>query len=149
MQLHKDQFSQIVFDTETRTIEFKWLAHPPMDYLLECFKLSVSLIAKYKAKYVLADNSIGVQMDMGTQRSVIENAGAMKDMVIEKYARIVPLDIFQEMVSYKIADHTLGIFTDSAKFKVFSNKAVAMAWLYSTVEAPFEKDDVLLHKSAE
>ncbi|WP_242928150.1 hypothetical protein [Pontibacter vulgaris] len=130
MLLHQDKYCLVTLDSANSLLEVKWLSVPDPDAFVKYFTMCLDFSEKYHVKYVLADNTLGVQIDVATQRRVIEIGGErLKKIVVKKYARVVPMDAFQEMVSYKIATEILKLVPNDMELMVFSNTDSARTWL--------------------
>lgn len=84
----------------------------------------------YKVLFFLADNSIGINVDVSAQRWVsVIAAQEFKELYLKSYARVVPKDAIQEIISQKVYNYFQELVPNQMQFETFYTLAEARDWL--------------------
>ncbi|MFD2244856.1 hypothetical protein [Pontibacter ruber] len=112
-------------------LKLTWLTQPDYQSFKDCFTIGLELAVQYKVTHWLSDNSTGTNMDMAMQRFATE-AGAryLYNTRIVRFAKVVPLDVFQEVVFRKVLDRFNSITSHTIDFEIFGNVDLALSWLF-------------------
>ncbi|MDX5420701.1 MAG: hypothetical protein LPK07_09950 [Hymenobacteraceae bacterium] len=128
--LFRDEICLIEFDSAQSIMRLAWLQQPDDVNYKKYYTKSLKLAIQYEAAYFLADNSRGTHVNLAMQRWLAETSAAYKPVLhLKRFARVVPQDAFQELVSYKIYDAYDALLPNSMQFGVFNDRALAELWL--------------------
>lgn len=129
--LDKD-FASISVDHENSLIEITWHRQTTEDEFREAYMLGLETALKEKLRFLLSDNSRGINLVLAQQHWVAAyGANIVQRLKLERYARVVPQDAFQEVVSYKMFDCVSRIDHGQMEFRVFYSRESALNWLLS------------------
>jgi hypothetical protein len=130
MDLYHSTYCYIAFDETELTLYLKWLKQPNETILLRMLNKGIDAAIKFQATGWVADNSLGVHLDLSMQRAVAElTASRIKETEITRFARVVPLDVFHELVTHKMIDMINELTHHAIEIEVFSELANARAWV--------------------
>jgi uncharacterized protein YndB with AHSA1/START domain len=111
-------------------LKLTWLTQPDHHNFKKCFTIGLELAVQYKVKHWLSDNSAGTSLDMAMQRSAAECAASyLYTTSVTRFARVVPLDVFQVMVFSQMLERLNNLASNTIQFEVFSSADLAHAWL--------------------
>ncbi len=115
---------------EGSLLEVTWHRQTTDEEFKEAYSLSLQTALQEELRYFLSDNSAGVNLVMAMQHWVSAYAsGIIENLKIERYARVVPPDAFQEVVSYKMYECINQLKQNQLEFRVFYSKDEAYKWL--------------------
>lgn len=137
-----NEYCRIQVDTEASVLYLTWLEQPHSEEFKACYTRGLDMAVANRVTSVISDNSIGINLDMATQRWVAE-VSALKpgQSHIRRYARVVPVDAFQEMVTYKIGESYNSMSESKIQFEVFHNLEKARRWVLSGKTEATEKKE--------
>ncbi|EJF09842.1 hypothetical protein [Pontibacter sp. BAB1700] len=77
----------------------------------------------------VTDNSIGFQPDLSMQRALAQLAASrMKYTFLKRFARVTPMDVFQELLTHKILNQINDLTVTTIEYEVFHNSKDAQVW---------------------
>ena len=118
-------------------LQFTWLTQPDLQRFKKCFTIGLDLAVQYKVTHWLSDNSHGTNMDMAMQRFAVESAARyLYHTKVRRFARVVSLDVFQEIVFRNVQKRLSDMASNTIKFEVFSSTELASSWLLQDVDYP-------------
>ncbi|WP_439882963.1 hypothetical protein ACSX1A_07295 [Pontibacter sp. MBLB2868] len=85
-----------------------------------------------KIKNLLSDNRLGINITLGMQRWTAEICAAyIQSLHVERYARIVQQDAFQQLVTYKMHDALNAMVYNQVDVRLFTTYEMGYDWLVS------------------
>ncbi|WP_157578724.1 hypothetical protein [Pontibacter roseus] len=107
-----------------------WLQQPDTSNLLAIYNKAIDLSIGHAVKFWIADNHRGFNFDVCMQRALAELcATRLYDTQVLRFARIIPMDVFQELVSHKMRNMMNQLVVNEVEFEVFSQVEEAKFWL--------------------
>lgn len=129
MIIYKNTYCTLTYISADNIIHLKWLRQPDIKVLLKTYENGIDLAAKYQATSWIADNSIGINFDVSMQRALAElSAKRLNETNIRRFARVVPLDVFHELVSHKMLNMVNQLNNNSLAFELFTSLEDAKSW---------------------
>lgn len=130
MKIFNDKYCHITYSASERAICLKWLQQPNVSVLLNIYTKGIDAAINLKATGWLADNSFGIHLDISMQRALaMLCASRMQETCIKRFARVVPMDVFQELVTHKVANLVNELTRNKIEIEVFSDLLDAKAWV--------------------
>ncbi len=130
MEILRKNYVTISLHRPESLLEVKWLRQPSDKEFKHAYKLSLEIAAQEQLRYYLSDNTMGINLAMALQHWVSAyGSDIIGSLKLERYARVIPPDAFQEIVSYKMFEFLSQQQQASLEFRVFYNRAEAMSWL--------------------
>ncbi|WP_299708773.1 hypothetical protein [uncultured Pontibacter sp.] len=130
MDLYKDNYCHIAFNKNERTHHLKWLQQPDETILLKAYNIGIDAAKRYHAIGWLADNSLAINLDLSMQRALAElTASRMNETEITRFARVVPMDVFHELVTHKVIELINNLTCNTIEIEVFSDLSDAKVWI--------------------
>ncbi|ARS35060.1 hypothetical protein [Pontibacter actiniarum] len=135
MFLFKKDFATISLNQRRSLLSLEWLRQPSSEELKETFIVSMDVARAYEVRFFFSNNSIGISTDLAAQRWVSSYmAAAFEQLKVERYARVLPRDAMQEVVTYKVFDEAQNLCPSNVLFNVFYDLKSAEEWLLQGVE---------------
>lgn len=129
MHLYNDTYCQIDFHETERTLYLRWLQQPDESILRRAYNNGIDAAIKYRATGWVADNSLAINLDLSMQRALaVVTASRMHETEIKRFARVVPMDVFHELVTHKVIDLINELTCNTIEIEVFSDVDDAKAW---------------------
>lgn len=130
MLIFKDKYCRIDYSSDDQLIEIKWLKQPDTISLLRTYTRAIDLAIELKVTGWMADNSLGIHLDVEMQRALAELcARRMHETNVKRFARVVPMDVFQELVTNKVVELINELTCNKIEIEVFSTTSDAKAWV--------------------
>lgn len=130
MYVLKKDFATVEIDCEKSLLVITWHRQTTDEEFKEAYMLSLQTALEKELRFFLSDNSTGISLVLALQHWVAAfGAGIIKNLKLERCARVVPPDAFQEIVSYKMFDYITQLDHGEMEFKVFYSKEEARKWL--------------------
>lgn len=130
MEILRKNYVTISLHRPESLLEVKWLRQPSDKEFKHAYKLSLEIAAQEQLRHYLSDNTMGINLAMALQHWVSAyGSDIIGSLKLERYARVIPPDAFQEIVSYKMFEFLSQQQQASLEFRVFYNRAEAMSWL--------------------
>ena len=130
MEILRKNYVTISLHRPESLMEVNWLRQPSDKEFKQAYKFSLEVAAQEQLRYYLSDNSMGINLAMALQHWVSAlGMDIIGNLNLDRYARVIPPDAFQEIVSYKMFEFLSQQQQTSLEFRVFYNKAEAMRWL--------------------
>lgn len=132
MIIYKNTYCTLTYISADNIIHLKWLRQPDIKVLLKTYNIGIDLATKYQATSWIADNSIGINFDLSMQRALAElSASRLCETNIIRFARVVPPDVFHELVSHKMLHMVNQLSNNPIAFELFTNLEDARNWAIS------------------
>ncbi|MBD1396109.1 hypothetical protein H9Q13_02935 [Pontibacter sp. JH31] len=129
MIIYKNSYCTLSYLSADHTILLKWLRQPTFKILLEIYDVGIDLAMNYRVTNWIADNSIGIHFDVSMQRALAELcARRLAKTDISRFARVVPPDVFQELVSHKMIHMVSQLCHHTIAFELFTELEDAQKW---------------------
>lgn len=129
MKQYSNNYCQISYNPSTNQLYLKWLLPPDEAALLCGYDKGLDMAISNQAASWVTDNSIGFQVDLSMQHSLTQLvAGRIKQTAIKRFARVTPIDVFQELVTHKIIGHINDLTAKCIDSEVFHDPKDAKAW---------------------
>ncbi|PVY40701.1 hypothetical protein [Pontibacter virosus] len=129
MKQYKDNYCQISYNSNINQVYLKWLLPPDEDALLSGYDKGLDMAITNQAASWVTDNSIGFQPDISMQRALAQLAASrLEQTSLKRFARVTPIDVFQELITHKIFNQINDLTVNSIEFEVFHNPKDAQAW---------------------
>ena len=130
MEILRKSYVTIRLHRPESLVEVNWLRQPSDKEFKLAYKYSMEVAVQEQLQYYLSDNSMGINLAMALQHWVSAfGSNIIGSLKLERYARVIPTDAFQEIVSYKMFEFLTQQQQASLEFRVFYNRAEAMNWL--------------------
>lgn len=130
MYTFKTNFATVAVDKNISLLTLHWLRQPTEEEFKEAFKSSLETASVYNLRRYLSINTLGINIDLSIQRWVATlGAESMGQLSLERYARVLPLDAIQEIISHKIYENMQQILPNNMQFNVFHDEQAAVKWL--------------------
>ena len=130
MEILRKSYVTISLHRPESLVEVNWLRQPSDKEFKLAYKYSMEVAVQEQLQYYLSDNSMGINLAMALQHWVSAfGSDIIGSLKLERYARVIPTDAFQEIVSYKMFEFLTQQQQASLEFRVFYNRAEAMNWL--------------------
>ncbi|OKL41605.1 hypothetical protein [Pontibacter flavimaris] len=130
MEILKKDFATVTVFRDESLLEVTWHRQTSDEEFKEAFSLSLQTALVEELRYFLSDNSVGINLAIALQHWVSAySSGIISNLKMERYARVVPPDAFQEVVSYKMYDCISQTDQNQLQFRVFYSKDEAYKWL--------------------
>lgn len=129
MYIYKDEYCTISYFSQEKLIYLKWLRKPEEAEMLTAYNKGIEAAIKFNAIGWVADNSIGFHLDLSMQRALTElSLRRLPETNLTRFARVIPWDVFQELVTQKIGDTINDNCCTKIEIEVFSNSQNAKNW---------------------
>ncbi|MBX0334695.1 hypothetical protein K3G39_15755 [Pontibacter sp. HSC-14F20] len=129
MKQYKDNYCHINYNSITNQVYLKWLNPPDESALLCSYDRGLDMAISNKAVSWVADNSIGFLLDISMQRALAKlTASRLKQTSLRRFARVTPIDVFQELVTNKVFNRINDQTVNCLEYEVFHNPKDAQAW---------------------
>lgn len=129
MKQYKDSYCQISYNSATHQVYMKWLLPPDETALLCGYSKGFEMAILNQASSWVADNSIGFQVNVSMQRALAQLAASrLKQTSLKRFARVTPIDVFQELVTNSIFSQIRALSRNCIEFEVFHDPKDAQAW---------------------
>ncbi|PKV75575.1 hypothetical protein [Pontibacter ramchanderi] len=129
MKQYKDNYCQISYNHSSNQVYLKWLIPPDEAALLNTYNKALDMAIYNKAESWIADNSIGFHLNVSMQRSLATlAAGRLPHTTLKRFARVTPVDVFQELITHKVFSQIGELTVNSLEFEVFHRHTDAKAW---------------------
>ncbi|WP_299985953.1 hypothetical protein [uncultured Pontibacter sp.] len=129
MNHYKDNYCHISYLPDTNQIYLKWHLPPCESKLIQCYDKGFEMAIKNQAVSWVTDNSIGFQPDLSMQRALAQLAASrMKHTSLKRFARVTPMDVFQELLTHKILNQINDLTVNTVEYEVFHNPKDAQVW---------------------
>jgi hypothetical protein len=130
MHIDLSTYCYIAFEETERMLYLKWLKQPDESILLQIYNKAIDAAIKFQAVGWVADNSLGIHLDLSMQRAMaVLTASRMHETKVQRFARVVPMDVFQELVTHKVIDLINELTRNAIEIEVFSDLSDAKAWV--------------------
>lgn len=130
MEILKKDFATVTVYREERLLEVTWHRQTSDEEFKEAYTLSLQTALEEELHYFLSDNTAGINLVLALQHWVSAyTSGIIQKLKLKCYARVVPPDAFQEVVSYKMYDCINQLVQNQLQFRVFYSKDEAYKWL--------------------
>lgn len=130
MIIFRNKYCTITCTAETSLLQFTWHSQPNLRSLLKLCNIGYDVAAQYRIRHWLIDNRKGINFDLAMQRELAELAASrLAGTCLSRMVMVVPLDVFYELVSYRIYQNVNQLITNVLDFEVFSELGTATAWL--------------------
>ncbi|RIJ41745.1 hypothetical protein [Pontibacter oryzae] len=130
MYTFKKDFATVAVDKKNSLIVLKWLRQPTEEEFKATFAASLETAQNYNLRRYLSINTLGINIDLSGQRWVATlGAETMQHLSLERYARVLPRDAIQEIISHKIYENLQRLLPNTMQFSVFYEEEAAMRWL--------------------
>lgn len=130
MILFKNTYCTLTHVAAGNIMHLKWLRQPNITVLLNTYNAGIDLAIKHQATSWIADNSIGIYFDVSMQRALAElSARRLHETTICRFARVVPQDVFHELVSHKMLHMVNHLSNNTIDFELFTNLEDARNWV--------------------
>ncbi|MHC2991540.1 hypothetical protein OB13_08075 [Pontibacter sp. HJ8] len=130
MRIFHNKYCAIHYYTDQSLLLLEWLSQPDIKSLLSVYNKGIDFAIQCRAENWIADNHRGINLDVSMQRALAElSADRLQHSSIRRFARVVPLDIFQEMVSHQLVRMFNQHATNRIRFELFSNAEDARYWV--------------------
>ncbi|AKD04629.1 hypothetical protein POKO110462_10970 [Pontibacter korlensis] len=128
----KKDYATAEVDIKKSRLKLTWLRQPNEEEFKEAFSVSMETVRENELRFFLADNRVGINMDLALQRWAANFGTEISDKLkLERYARVIPPDAMQEVVSYKMFDYvTQHQASAELELKVFYRMDEAEKWLF-------------------
>ena len=129
MNQYKDSYCQISYNATTSQVYLKWLLPPNEAALLCGYSKGLDMAISNRALSWVTDNSIGFQVDISMQHALAQLvAERIEQTSLKRFARVTPIDVFQELVTQKIIAQINKMSMGCLEFEVFHDPKDAKAW---------------------
>ncbi|MCX2741890.1 STAS/SEC14 domain-containing protein [Pontibacter anaerobius] len=126
----KKDFATIAVNHHESLLHITWLRQTTDEEFKEVYKTGLETALQNELRYFLSDNSVGINLAMALQSWVAAyGAEIIEHLKLERYARVVPQDVFHEIVSYKMYEYIETMDHSQLEFKVFYKLDDARRWL--------------------
>jgi hypothetical protein len=130
MQIIHNKYCALYYYADESLLYLEWLTQPDIRSLLSIYNKGIDFAIQCKAENWIADNHRGINLDVSMQRALAELcANRLQQTSIRRFARIVPLDVFQELISHKLVHMINQLVTNLIRFELFSNVKDARYWV--------------------
>ena len=117
---------------EGMIVKLTWLQQPDDQMFQESFIAFLNFAREYKVKSLVSDNMIGINISLMMQRWIAEVcASYLPTLKVERYARIIPQDAFQHLVTYKVHDSLNAKIFNQVDVRMFTEMDMGIDWLLS------------------
>lgn len=132
MVLYTDTYCEIVHCKALNQLCLKW-RHAPDDAEVQWVYRQLMLLAKStKVASLVIDSRLGFAVSLSMQRRIISATLSLIDQsVLQKIARVGPMDVFQEMITYRVADQLNEAVQGSIEASFFHCLEDAKVWAAS------------------
>lgn len=128
--IFRNKYCTLYFIAEESLMHLVWQNQPDMKSLLSTYNKGIDFAIEYQAKNWIADNQRGVCFDVSMQRALSElSANRMQETTISRFARVVPSDVFHELVSHKMLFTINQLVCNKIQFELFNNMEDARSWI--------------------
>ncbi|WP_276495827.1 hypothetical protein [Pontibacter litorisediminis] len=132
MEILKKDFATVTIHRPDSLIEVVWHRQTSDEEFKQVYTFILKTAQKEELRYLLSDNSVGINLAMAMQHWIASyGSGIIKKLKLVRYARVVPYDAFQEVVSYKMYDIISRMDNGQLQFRVFYSRDEAFRWLYN------------------
>lgn len=129
MKQYRDNYCQISYDPNSNQVYLKWLLPPDEQALLCSYEKGLDMAISNQAASWVTDSSIGFQVDISMQHALAQLAASrLQQTSLKRFARVTPIDVFQEIVTHKICNHINDLSTKRIEFEVFHDPKDAQTW---------------------
>lgn len=130
MIIFRNKYCTITCTAEESLLQFTWHSQPSLRSLLTLCNMGYDVAAQFQIRHWLIDNRKGINFDLAMQRELAELAASrLAGTCLARLVMVVPLDVFHELVSYRIYRNVNQLITNALDFEVFSDMETATAWL--------------------
>lgn len=130
MQIIQNKYCALHYFANQSLLYLEWLTQPDIKSLLSVYNKGINFAMKCRAENWIADNHRGINLDVSMQRALAELcANRLQQTSIRRFARVVPLDVFHELVSHKLIHMINQLVTHEIRFELFSNAEDARYWV--------------------
>lgn len=129
MKQYRDNYCRISYDPNSNQVYLKWLLPPDEQTLLCSYDKGLDMAISNQAASWVTDNSIGFPVDLSMQHALAQLVvSRLQQTSLKRFARVTPMDVFQEIVTHKICNHINDLSTKYIEFEVFHDPKDAQAW---------------------
>ena len=129
MTHYRDNYCQIYYNPIANQVYLKWLLPPDEQALVSSYSKGFDMAISNQAASWVSDNSIGFQVDISMQRALARlTASRLKHTSLKRFARVTPVDVFQELVTHSIFNQVNQLTLNPLEFEVFHSPQDAQTW---------------------
>ncbi|TPE45810.1 hypothetical protein [Pontibacter mangrovi] len=132
MLVLQKEYATVEVEPGLSLLKLTWLRQPTDEEFKQAFSKSLEECLEHGLRLFLSINSAGISMDVGLQRwASAFGADFLKRLRLERYARVIPSDAMQELITLKMFDQVQELRPGQIDLRTFYSPDTAFKWLTS------------------